>query len=44
MRGQGADEPLERVRAGASSRWLDDGIERGSGQRPEALGENIVSS
>ena len=37
VRGQGADEPLDRGRAGARSRWLDDGIKRGSGQRPEAL-------
>ena len=37
MRGQGADEPLDRGQAGARSRWLDDGSKRGSGQRPEAL-------
>jgi len=37
VRDQGADEPLDRGRAGARSRWLDDGIKRGLGQRPEAL-------
>ena len=36
---QGADEPIERGRAATRSRCLDDGIERGSGQRPEALVE-----
>ena len=43
VRGQGADEPLYRGRAGARSRWLDDGIKRGSGQRPEALVDLVNS-
>ena len=36
---KGRMSPLKRGRAGVRSRCLDGGIERGSGQRPEALDE-----